>query len=232
MRRMEKTETTTTAKASLYKSEPQIQTDNKNSSPLLKPASISPGKNSRIGNKISSMLTINLQSESETDCGGAITSNSSNNSSKSSIKQDSNENNNNSYDLPTEILVPSSIPVPLSYTTIKISLMIKKDKQMEMFSIPFKIDDKIMPKTIIIQAVDKFNKVFEIEKSKLRLSLNFANYKLKPSKKDGKPKMDWPFIDEDTPLGETRIYNFSLIFKPEDLQTVNSSFNCKKCVIF
>jgi hypothetical protein len=54
------------------------------------------------------------------------------------------------------------------------------------------VDEKISISELLEISVDSFNKNFEREARPFRLSLDYLQYNLKPSKKNGMPKEDLP----------------------------------------
>jgi hypothetical protein len=98
-----------------------------------------------------------------------------------------------------------------------------------------KIDD------LIKIAVDKFNEDFRDQPGSdlIQFRRNFSNYELRPSKKNGLPKLDLPSISSEVKVTDTYITQFSLLYKEEDVirQKMKSSREasagvCKRCVIF
>lgn len=112
----------------------------------------------------------------------------------------------------------------------------KKDEQENstIKSIMMSIDSSIYPQNVLKHSIDEFNKIFEAEKLRFLFSPNSTQYKLKPSKKDGKPKNDYPAIDFETPLKDTGILNFSLIYNSKDLIEIKEKKKecCNNCIIY
>jgi hypothetical protein len=114
-------------------------------------------------------------------------------------------------------------------------------------------DGNIIPLNIEIQENSTINDLIRISlnaintyleniKSNKRLKYNIDNYQIKPSKKNGQPKLDLPALNKQTLVSETQINSFSLIYKPEDViilinnKEENSNNNIKReccgCMLF
>ena len=128
---------------------------------------------------------------------------------------------------------------------IKISILIKNNSEIKMSKnqktekpvekihyVMLTIDSSFYSSNIVKSSLDLFNNIFEEGKDDYRLSLNYENYKLKPSKKNGKPNMDYPCIDKESTIKDTGIVNFSIIYKEEDLIKIQKKTQCCKCSIF
>ncbi len=101
-------------------------------------------------------------------------------------------------------------------------------------------------------AVEKFNEDFKeaehdegsmnlpprLTDQLIQLARNFKNYELRPSKKNGKPKIDLPCISPEVKVIETFITQFSLVFREEDILKIKSKSkkekgsHCRRCLIF
>ena len=77
----------------------------------------------------------------------------------------------------------------------------------------FQVNQSSTIKLVIQKAIDEFNAMFTGEKTKLRLKEDIDLYVLKPSKKNGKPKQDMPYFNEDTPICNCYTNTFSLLWK-------------------
>lgn len=113
----------------------------------------------------------------------------------------------------------------------------KKSETKCIYSIMQTIDSSFYSMNIIKQSIDNFNKLFESKDGDspipYRLALNYNNYKLRPSKKNGKPNNDYPCMDSQSPILNTGMVNFSLIYIDEDLIRVQPKLEkCCKCCIF
>ncbi len=93
------------------------------------------------------------------------------------------------------------------------------------------LDSQIMPLSLIKISIDEFNNLFEREGENIRFSLNYKNYKLKPSKKNGRPKLYYPMIDLETCIKELQMENLSLVYKKEDFIVIKR-VKCGSCVFF
>jgi len=129
----------------------------------------------------------------------------------------------------------------LSIQAIKINILIKDkenshnkkndEKKVNIHTINLNIDNSVCFSSVVKQSIDEFNHLFEENHEEYRLSLNTNCYKLKPSKKNGKPNNDYPCIDRDTAINETGVVNFSLIYDEVDLIRIKKSESCCKCII-
>jgi hypothetical protein len=77
----------------------------------------------------------------------------------------------------------------------------------------FQVNQSSTIKLVIQKAIDEFNAMFSAEKTKLRLKEDIDLYVLKPSKKNGKPKQDMPYFNEDTIVCNCYTNTFSLLWK-------------------
>lgn len=149
----------------------------------------------------------------------------------------------------SDLLVGSSdyqedITPLISTLNIKVSLYIKdviadnqkKTKNSDeptIHSILLTVDNSIYGSDVIKNSIEQFNQLLKDEKLSYRLSELSKKYKLKPSKKNGKPNSDYPAVDPESIIKETGIVNFSLLYIEEDLLYVKpSSQCCNKCLIF
>jgi len=83
-------------------------------------------------------------------------------------------------------------------------------------------------------SIDKFNEYFRIKRMNIMILNNPKNMELRPSKKNGQPKMDLPSIDSECFVCDTKLNQFTMLYKEEDLIRVNDkkkSFSCRKCLI-
>lgn len=90
---------------------------------------------------------------------------------------------------------------------------------------------------IIEKAICEFNKEFHNENAKFRIRDDSDCYVLKPAKKNGKPKSDFPYFNENVLLHETQRENFTLCWKdnPEDYSQmfeIKKKSNMCLCSIF
>jgi hypothetical protein len=58
--------------------------------------------------------------------------------------------------------------------------------------INIEVDENVHINELIKLSIDKFNAIFDEEKSDYRLSPEYSCYNIKPSKKNGHAKMDYP----------------------------------------
>ena len=98
-------------------------------------------------------------------------------------------------------------------------------KNEQSFPIQFSISTKSTIRELIARSIEYFNKErfeFVDENNKPMFILHFVSspddYELKPSKKNGRPKLDYPPFYYQSVLCETQTENFSLLFKAENLQ--------------
>jgi hypothetical protein len=77
----------------------------------------------------------------------------------------------------------------------------------------FQVNQSSTIKLVIQKAIDEFNAMFSAERTKLRLKEDIDLYVLKPSKKNGKPKQDMPYFNEDTIVCNCYTNTFSLLWK-------------------
>ena len=122
---------------------------------------------------------------------------------------------------------------PSYLTTIYVSIMIKET--IKQIALNINTNTKIL--LIIDKAITEFNKEFNKEKVKLQLKDNPELFVLKPAKKNGKPKTDFPYFNEDITLSETHQEKFALCWKdnPDDFQQmfeVQTKNNNCSCFIF
>lgn len=69
----------------------------------------------------------------------------------------------------------------------------------------------------------------------VQLRERWINYEIKPSKKNGYPKIDYPSFCKSISIKDTSTYSFSLIVKPEDMILVNKvskPTRCEKCIVW
>jgi len=166
-------------------------------------------KSSRLGNKIKSMYQLSQISNGNKRTGLTI------DSLVSEEFEESMEFNNS---------------MSVKPININISTVIKSKNEELIKKIVISINSVIKPLEIIKTSIDLFNIKFENERAGFRFSLNYNDYILKPSKKDGRPKLDYPSIDFDTYIQDTQIESFSLIYKYEDLIIVRKA-KCNSCLI-
>jgi hypothetical protein len=138
----------------------------------------------------------------------------------------------NNYTSPTTTM--NNIIEPSSYlTTVYVSIMIKET--IKQITLNINTNTKIL--LIIDKAITEFNKEFNKEKVKLQLKDDPELFVLKPAKKNGKPKTDFPYFNEDITLNETHQEKFALCWKdnPDDFQQMfeiqTKNKNCS-CFIF
>ena len=138
----------------------------------------------------------------------------------------------NNYTSPTTTM--NNTIEPSSYlTTVYVSIMIKET--IKQITLNINTNTKIL--LIIDKAITEFNKEFNKEKVKLQLKDNPELFVLKPAKKNGKPKTDFPYFNEDITLNETHQEKFALCWKdnPDDFQQMfeiqTKNKNCS-CFIF
>jgi hypothetical protein len=98
-------------------------------------------------------------------------------------------------------------------------------------SILLSVSENFKISGIIKIAVDKLNTILYNEKMNYRLVENYDKYEIKPSKKNGEPKLDLPSLDKDAQVGLTQLLNFSLIYKNENLVCIKKKDKCKICIV-
>ncbi len=88
-------------------------------------------------------------------------------------------------------------------------------------------------KKLIEISIDKFNEYFRVKEMNLILINNPRNMELRPSKKNGQAKMDLPAIDSECFVCDTKLNQFTLLYKDEDLIRVNvkKRSSCQRCLI-
>jgi hypothetical protein len=124
---------------------------------------------------------------------------------------------------------------------VKVSALLKpslKDKSGKLtetnslLTISFTVDGYVYSKQFIQTALEEFNRKMEKDNYDYRFAWN-DSFKLKPAKKNGLPKSDYPCIDLDSLVKDIGINNFSLIFKENCLVYVpKRRDSCCKCLIF
>lgn len=127
---------------------------------------------------------------------------------------------------------------------IKINLMINnnsKPEESDIYSINIEIPSFFKISDLVRQCVDLFNDKFIKEKSMYRLNQQYKNYFLKPSKKTGRPDINMPsnfrlylFLEFNNSVlvNDTQIFNFSLIYKEDDLIVIHKPKKCQNCLIY
>jgi len=101
-----------------------------------------------------------------------------------------------------------------------------------LYSVNLRVSDSLLIRELLILAVDKFNQLFEDNNINFRLKRNFENFELRPSKKNGMPKLDLPSISGDVCVHSTYITQFALIYKEEDLVMIKKNKGkCERCLI-
>ncbi len=88
-------------------------------------------------------------------------------------------------------------------------------------------------KNLIDLSIDKFNEYFREKGMTMILIKNLKNYELRPSKKNGQPKMDLPSIDAECFVFDTKINQFALIYNEQDLILYNEKkrSKCQQCLL-
>jgi hypothetical protein len=108
-------------------------------------------------------------------------------------------------------------------------------------SLPMKVNKSSTIKLVIQKAIDEYNNVFSKENTKFRIKEDAELFILKPSKKNGKAKLDMPCFNEEILVSNCYTSNFSLLWKedPEDIKQMfelnkrNKQHMCKGgCVVF
>ena len=118
-------------------------------------------------------------------------------------------------------------------TTVNISVVIVNNIK----QISFNVNSNTKVNMIIDKAITEFNKVFINDNTQIRIKEEPECFVLKPAKKNGKPKTDLPFFNENVFLHETKRENFALCWKddPDDFQQMfelkQKNNNCM-CFIF
>lgn len=130
---------------------------------------------------------------------------------------------------------------------ITINFMIQVEEEEKIFSVRFLTSSLSLIDEIIDAALEKFNDenfILYNKKEKPLFKLQYKRdskeYELKPSKKNGKPKEDYPPFNHRTVLCDTQQNSFSLLFNPNNLLLKNISPKdrpttlCKdiKCLIY
>ena len=103
--------------------------------------------------------------------------------------------------------------------------------------ISFSVNSNTKMTMIIDKAITEFNKEFMNDNTKIRIKEEPECFVLKPAKKNGQPKTDLPFFNENVPLHETKRDNFALCWKedPDDFQQMfelKQKNNDCRCLIF
>ena len=108
---------------------------------------------------------------------------------------------------------------------VTINTLVSIGEKEQSFPIQFSISTKSTIRELIARSIEYFNKErfeFVDENNKPMFILHFVSspddYELKPSKKNGRPKLDYPPFYYQSVLCETQKENFSLLFKAENLQ--------------
>jgi len=167
-----------------------------------------PAKVSRIGKQINNSTTNFSFVARETGFSGA-------NSEINDIRE--------MYELP-ELYETKSIKISTVITINNNEPLVK--------TVIVKIYGLLMPINLIKSCIDLFNRCFENDGESFRFSINIKNYKLKPSKKNGMPKSDYPAIDFKTSIKDTNIDHFSLIYDVNDLIKLPQTQKCQSCLLF
>ena len=94
-------------------------------------------------------------------------------------------------------------------------------------ALSMKVDKSSTIKLVIQKAIDEYNTLFSKENTKFRIKEDIELFVLKPSKKNGKAKLDMPCFNDEILVCNCYTSNFSLLWKdnPED---VNQMFEWNK----
>ena len=84
-------------------------------------------------------------------------------------------------------------------------------------------------KQLIEISIDKFNEYFRLKGMNIMLANNSGKCDLRPSKKNGMPKMDLPTIDGDSYLSDTQMTQFAFTYSVGDMLILNEK-KMKKCM--
>ena len=81
-------------------------------------------------------------------------------------------------------------------------------------------------------SVDGFNDYFKDNSLGIQLKVNYQEYEMRPSKKNGHPKIDLPCIHDNVLVKDTLIENFALQYRKENILTkLNRQGKCNKCLV-
>lgn len=129
------------------------------------------------------------------------------------------------------------------YVTVNFLIIINKIERL--FQVNILLSERAMMIELISKAIAAFNEnsfIFVDNKDsplfKLSLKEIPSEYSIKPSKKNGKPKDDYPPYCNDSILSNTKRNNFSMIFKDDNLILSNTHQKIMKmcpdfrCVIY
>ena len=115
----------------------------------------------------------------------------------------------------------------LKETFVTINILITIGNNEQLFQVHFLTSSISLIIELIGKALDLFNEqkfIFNDEKSKPMFILKFITqpdeYELKPSKKNGKPKLDYPPFHHNSILCETQTQSFSLLFNENNLKLI------------
>ena len=205
----------TAAQQSVQLSTPDETPGTSKQQPVIKPKK----KKSRISLVLEKTSSRESLCERETGCSSFGSGGSSSFDNYSPLNNNSPSMNN--------IIEPSYL------TTIYVSIMIKET--IKQIALNINTNTKIL--LIIDKAITEFNKEFNKEKVTIQLKDNPELFVLKPAKKNGKPKTDFPYFNENITLNETHQEKFALCWKdnPDDFQPMfqvqTKSKDCS-CFIF
>jgi len=113
---------------------------------------------------------------------------------------------------------------------VKISIVTKVDEINDaLSSFTSELPGNTKIKQLIEISINKFNEYFRLKGMNLMLANNSGKCDLRPSKKNGFPKMDLPAIDSDSYLSDTQITQFAFAYSVEDMVKFEE-MKKKKCL--
>ena len=119
----------------------------------------------------------------------------------------------------------------LNIKPIQVSTLLEIDKKEELFTLSFNLPKSLKIREFIIQVINELNILLINKNTRLRFDYKYSNYQLKPSKKNYRPKKDFPNIDKEMNVLETGITQLSLIYSKSDLVTIKNRARCNNCSI-
>jgi hypothetical protein len=105
-------------------------------------------------------------------------------------------------------------------------------------SINLEVSDKLIVSELIKLSIDKLNSIFEDEQLTFRLSPEYVSYNLKPSKKNGFAKMDYPCnfylilgVNKDITIESSQVSQFTLIYDDKLVKLIQGKQKCLSCIL-